>query len=298
MKKYIPDSWRNQLSTVRIIGEGKFVFGVQTDVHHYSTTENEAHARNLAAATYFADYDFISNLGDLIRGYTVEDIDSPENMRTCMDDIVARYTLAKSPVLMTIGNHDSNHMWSEKHTPGDHTSLITEYEHFSRVITPIKEHNGDNMVLSGDKSYYYVDFPEKNVRVIMLNTSDGKYSESFSDTSLVSEEQVEWFKTEALNTDKHVIVMSHIPVYPDADTFTNNNLISEAVAAFENNGGSFVGYFHGHTHERSIEIDPEGNFHMGFLKGGNPAETVIIDFENRTVETVIMGSGERRTTSF
>lgn len=297
-KQYLPGSWSNQVSTVRIFGEGKFVFGVQTDTHHSDVNDDEQYMRNLAAATYFAEYNFIANLGDLIRGYSVADVDSPENMRACMDDLVARYTLAKSPVLLTLGNHDANHMWSEANTPGDHTTLITEQEHFTRIIEPIKAHNGDNMVLSGEKGYYYMDFPEDSVRVVMLNTTDGKYSESFSDTSLVSLEQVEWFKTEALNTDKYVIVMSHIPVYPDGDTFTNNDLIASAVKDFEDKGGNFVGYFHGHTHERSIEVDPDGNFHMGFLNGGNPGETVLIDFEERKVQTVIMGNGERRNVQF
>lgn len=301
MQQYIPSSWEKQIETVNRKASGNFVFGVQTDIHHVDTTNADL-CKNLIATSYFVEFDCVAILGDLIRGYT-QDVDNPQNMRDCMDDLVNRYTQSNCPALMTFGNHDANHMWNEKHTPGDFSTLINEKERYSRVIAPLMQHNGENMVVKGENTYYYMDFPEKNVRVVMLNTSDDKFSEGFGKTYRISDEQLTWFTREALDTDKYVIVMSHIPLHslssknPTGAVY-NAIEVMQAVKGFENEGGKFVGYFHGHMHERSLEIDDNGHFHMGFLNGANPGETVIVDLENRVVETVIMGNGESRRTAF
>ena len=304
MSQYLMGGWNDSLKKLNQMGEGKFIFGVQTDLHHKDTTENPEYMRNLAATTYFADFDFISVLGDIVRGYT-QDVDNPNNMRECMDDVVARYTMANSPVLITVGNHDANHMWTNKHMPGDYTTLISEKEHYSRVVAPIKEHNGDNMIVEGENTYYYMDFPEDNVRVVMLNTSNGKFSESMSSTAMVSEEQIDWLINKALDTDKYVIVMSHIPFYwPEGKegageaSVKNGGLVLQAVENFISDGGKFVGYFHGHMHERTIHIDDNGRFHMGFMQGGNPGEAVMIDFEEKSVTSIILGNGKTREVRF
>ncbi len=298
---YIPTTWFKQEDNVKSLSAGKFVFGAQTDTHHHNL-ETPNLARNMAGFSHFVDFDFICNLGDLVRGYSIIDIDSPTNMRACMDDLVQRYTTAKCPVLMTLGNHDANHMWTNKHMPGDHTTLISEVEHFERVILPLKEHNGDDMVTNGASTYYYMDFPEDNIRVVMLNTTDGKFTESMSSTSMISDEQLNWFKNTALNTDKYVIVMSHIPFYSDkpeeAGTVRNGNNVLLAVEEFIDDGGNFVGYFHGHMHERCINVDDNGRFHMGFLNGTEAGEAVVVDIENKVVTSIILGNGERREVRF
>ena len=58
------------------------------------------------------DLEFYAHLGDIIRGYADPVLDAPENMRECMDEMVRRYlNQAVCPVLMTVGNHDTNAMW-------------------------------------------------------------------------------------------------------------------------------------------------------------------------------------------
>jgi hypothetical protein len=193
-------------------------------------------------------------------------------------------------------------MWTDKHAPGDYTTLISEKEHYSRVMAPLKAHNGDNMILNGESTYYYMDFPDSQVRVIVLNTSDSKYSEGSFSTNAVSNEQVAWFRTTALDTDYSVIVMSHIPFtdgfeVDDYAVANKSDQILEAVEDFVANGGTFIAYMHGHTHEDETIIDQNGRIHLTLSNSsntGNRAEVFIIDLEQRYVETVGLGKSKNR----
>lgn len=302
----IPSNWSSKISTIKQKSSGKFVFALQSDTHFYDA-ETPGTGENLKALAYFTDLQFIGNLGDLVRGYSVIDIDSPDNMRLCMDTLVDRYTSGgKTPVLMTIGNHDANHMWSQKHFPDDYTTLITEKEHYSRVIAPLKEHNGNNMVTNGESTYYYMDFPDSKVRVIMLNTTDYKFSEGWGKTNAMSDEQVNWFKTKALDTDYAVIVTSHIPFISDFEGGENNpanksDQILAAVEGFVANGGTFIAYMHGHTHLSETVVDDNGRVHLTLGNAGNEgksAEVFVVDLENKIVETIGLGNAKDRTFRF
>lgn len=66
-------------------------------------------------------------------------------------------------------------------------------------------------------SYCYIDFPEKNIRVIVLNSYDvpyelvdGKSGFPLTDFGAYGKAQVEWFANTALQTTKEVIVFSHV----------------------------------------------------------------------------------------
>lgn len=67
-------------------------------------------------------------------------------------------------------------------------------------------------------SYGYIDFPEKNIRLIVLNSydvpyeldSNGKSTFPLTDFGAYSKAQVEWFANTALQTTKEVVVFSHV----------------------------------------------------------------------------------------
>lgn len=274
--------------------QGKFTFGLQSDTHHYDTT-NTVGGNNIVALSYFVDMDFVGHLGDIVRGYSVEDIDSPENMRACMDDMVNRFVNnAKIPVMMTVGNHDTNSMWCNKW--GDHTTQITPAEQKTRIFDRLKEHNGDKMVTDDDGSYYYIDFPEDGIRVIMLNTSNDTYDGTkMCSTSLVGKKQIEWFKTEALNTQNRVIVMSHIPFTTAVE---ENKLpsggaeIAAAVEEFVSSGGKFIAYCCGHKHGKSSAIDENGRLHVVVSNGSKNGAVISVNTENSTIYVYNLNGGE------
>ena len=299
-------NWVDKLDEINNAKNGKFTFAIQTDVHHYDTSA-EYLGKNLAALSNFVDLKYIANLGDLIRGYSVNEIDNPQNMRACLDDIVDRtINKTKCPVFMTVGNHDTNKMWCEKWS--DHTEQFTPEEQLLRVYAPLKDHNGDKMITDDDGSYYYIDYPEDNVRVIMLNTSNGTYNGSrYSNLFVIKEKQAEWFKNEALNTDYAVIVMSHVPLNPNftieatgetTSKVTNSNLILDAVEEFVVNGGHFVAYLNGHEHEQIEYVDENGRLYLSFKKGGKSGEVVMVDTINKTISTIGLGEAKNREVKY
>lgn len=285
-------SWSDKIPEIEAAKKGKFTFVIQTDTHHYDTTV-EYSGKNVAALSNFVDLKFGANLGDLIRGYSQDEIDNPENMRACMDDIVSRtLTRAKCPIFMTVGNHDTNIMWCQKWA--DHTAQIMPEEHVSTVYEPLKQHNGDKMVTGGNGSYYYMDFNDDKVRVIMLNDADDVYDGTkYTSCFKISDEQVEWFKTDALNTTNSVIVMMHVPLLKDfpenGNGVSNSEAIRLAVEEFIAGGGSFIAYMSGHTHEQNMVVDDNGRIHISFDNGGSYGEVVMVDVESKTISTIGLG---------
>lgn len=301
MSGYI-DKWSDKLETINQLSRKNFTFLVQTDTHHHDTTVY-GEGKNVAALSNFVTLDFAAHLGDIVRGYSVEDIDSPENMLACMNDMVSRYTTgAKCPILMTVGNHDTNVMWCEKWA--DHTAQFTPELQKAVVYDVLKQYNGDKMITDEDGSYYYIDFPEDKIRVVMLNTSNGTYDGTkYSDLFTISDKQVEWFKTEAINTEYSLIVMSHVPL--DAN-FTlavtgkttngvkNSYAIRVAVEEFISGGGDFIAYFNGHEHDQIEYIDDNGRLYLSFKNGGKNGEVVAIDTTARVITTIGLGSAKDR----
>lgn len=294
-KEKLPENWQREIDYINIVKKGKFTFAVQTDTHFEGSSETVGYNINYLSNTI--DLNFYAHLGDIIRGYSDPQIDSPSNMRNCMNEIVKRYTEeANCAVMMTVGNHDANSMWYNEF--GDFSGIITEKEHYNRIIEPLKEHNGERMVNNVESVYHYIDFPEYKIRAIMLNTVDSKFSLGETSTFNISKEQIEWFKTQALNTDYSVLVMMHTPL---VDKFEKNNAVNnaqqilDAVESFIADGGDFIAYFCGHIHTQETVIDDNGRVHMSFRMGGDHAEVVMIDTEKREINTVGLGDVKMRS---
>ncbi len=296
---FLPASWEAKVRLLKKMSKARFTFLVQTDTHFYDRNMKQC-ANNVRAVAAFARPNFIVHLGDIIRGYKYEE-DNSDNLRDCMDELVQRYTRdCPSPVLMTMGNHDNNGMWCKLNGTDD---LITKDEHFQRVLVPIKAHNGPTMVtdrqnVGGDSLYFYMDFDNANIRVIVVDSTDnGTDFSSFK----VSDHQLKWLRETALQTDKHVIIMTHTPFMPEfpgnGNRVAGGDLLREAVEKFIAEGGHFVAYLYGHTHAQNAIVDEYGRHHISFLHGGGNAEAVMIDLEHGTLETLGFGASVDRTVS-
>ena len=174
------------------------------------------------------------------------------------------------------GNHDNGMGWWDGYLSSD-----TLYQLIGRnainVVRPSTE---------ADRGYYYFDVPQKNFRVIMLNTNDLKdvavkdhsVSGSYNDGHRVSVPQLQWFAQTlaAIPSGYKFIVCSHEPIHWFDYTYTDANgttwdmaqkwrTILDAYAGgtsfsitqdgqtvsgdFSNNSnGVLIGTFHGHTH--------------------------------------------------
>lgn len=289
---YLHDSWLEKLPKLEASLDGRFVFAVQADTHYFDI-EDGKQLYNLMALGHLYPMNFVANLGDMIRGYFKDrEGNTPEKMQAAMDELSHRYTTdAPCPVLLTIGNHDANQLWCQHY--GEASQMITEYDHYEKYIKPIKAINGDNMVTDGESNYYYVDFPSHKIRVIMLNSTDAKFSEGYAETYVFTDKQIEWFKEKALKTDYAVLVMSHSPIRGDFESHPcgciGGDQISEAVEDFIAAGGNFIAYMCGHVHISHQLTDKNGRLHISFTNGANIAEVVWIDTEKKTIDTLFLG---------
>ena len=303
----LPNAWTNNLMEIQKEQGTHFTFAIQTDTHFGTTKKTSASGTvcnpsdetvitPLKNLTKRMGFDFIANLGDLTRGY---EFDTTAEMQSDMTEAVRRYVDGvKAPVLLAIGNHEDNVLYTTNTAVGSGNNSLDEVilkdELYAKMVKPIK-HTLPNMIQNGKNPYYYVDFD--TVRVIVLCTRDLPFKQISNadigiENHIISEEQAEWFKTKALDTDKAVIVMCHVPLVGavlGSVEVTNGNKIVATLADFKSNGGTVICCNYGHIHAQSSCVDENGINHIAYKNGGKFAEIVIVDESTRTVKTYMVG---------
>ena len=293
---YLPTAWPAEIESLasQISDADTFAFAMQSDSHYTIDSDTNNTMNCLKALTHFLPLDFISNTGDLIKGYQDYEENKPEKSMESMRELVRRYTEdVNTSVLLGMGNHDTNQVWSKAH--GVPSDQMDQSDFYDLVVSKLKPINGDYMVTDGESSYYYVDFPYDEIRVVVLNTTDSDYETRFGSLQSISAEQVAWFRDVALDTEYSVLVMSHIPLAPGFpemgnNVVTNNDLIRGAVNTFVTGGGDFIAYICGHTHLQSDMVDSDGRLHVSFANNALKAEVVTIDKTNRKIVTYGIGT--------
>ena len=264
-------AWSYSLQDLKALQNGNFTIGVQTDTHMHGDDESTGTPlKNMTKQLYF---DFICNLGDMPQGYGS---DTTEATRTYITTMLDRYTdYVESPFLIANGNHDNAAMSNP---------IISKSDMYDYYMGAVK--GTTNIVEKGTPNlYYYKDFYE--CRVIVLDTceyADG--GDGGVHKALVSSEQITWLTNTALDTEKPVLILCHIPLLSTltSDTVTNRDLVLSALQNFISGGGTVVAVLCGHTHERRSEKS-NGINHIVFDNGGTFAEVVFIDFDQRTITT-------------
>ena len=162
--------------------------------------------------------DFLNKCDKIDAGACLGDISANHYATSC--DFYPNAVLnAKKPFLTVIGNHDAGNGKPV-------SSNGTQQQIFDKFIAPVVEKAG----VETTKSYYYKDFSGKNVRVIVLNSSDMPDTLE-SDTAFLvshgtlgafSQAQIDWFISTLANTPTgyHVLVLMHYvnaPMRSDSD---------------------------------------------------------------------------------
>ena len=284
-------AWENAIETIKTEQEAKFVIGIQTDTHYYNGCSNVI-GYNLNQLSRAVSMDCIANLGDLIQGYAD---DAENDMRESMTTIVERYCNgAECPMLFLLGNHDSNAMYAAAHSGEE----FTFGELYGRMIKPTINKT-PNIQIGNGNMYYYVDFPA--LRLIALNTNDGDTPHDYA----ISQAQQTWFENEALNTEKPVLVLSHVPLVSGiTDNYDASFAgIITALNTFKNDGGDVVACFFGHVHTQTSALSTGNILQVGFTWSGgyagqDTAEIVTIDTVNKTIKTYGFGNATSRTFNY
>lgn len=288
------ESWVNKYEAIRIAQGRKFTFAVQTDTH-YSLDYSSVAGINLRQLTNNVGLDFACNLGDILKGY---ETDTTADMRAALSQIITRYVKSAScPMLFTIGNHETNSMYAR--AQDDVSLLINEDELYARIIAPSRNTCNGRMQGNGRSNYYYVDFDDKQIRVIVANSTDGSYKSDYGNNFIISQEQVDWIANTALNTNYAVIFMCHTPLIQrlGENYVTNSEAVLNALKAFKTSGKTLIGCFYGHTHTQDSLVQ-DGINHITFLNGVYNGEVVMVDTTARTINTIAINSGNNRNFDF
>ncbi|HGD0580838.1 TPA: phage tail spike protein, partial [Clostridium perfringens] len=179
-----------------------------TDVHNAETTTYKwlNSIKVIEEVNKRKNINYILTGGDYINNHENKEevIKRLKNFKNRFED--------RSNLFITLGNHDDN----------------SNYKDFSKVIThsEMKKLMFSDMqdVTFGNGLYYYKDFHEHKIRLIVLNSEDipeydismkykGQWDYAFSN------EQLNWVAHTALNTDYKIIFCSHTPMLQNVEGF-------------------------------------------------------------------------------
>ena len=259
----VQEAYRVASSIISKRAANSITFVAMSDMHEFGDSDHsnsdiiETYRRaNLnagQAAKIISDkvgLDFYANLGDFAWGSSA----------TTIDDGVQSIRQAREYIAEVVRDNESFI------TPGNHDSLASSYNSNGTCLS--------YSVLTGlTGDYRYVDFEDRKVRVICLNTADNEGSVTAKER--VSGVQLQWF-AESLDLssksdveDWGIIVLAHHPLdwgaikvcanclaaYLEGGTYS---LTHEGVAVSYDysgkNGATFIAQFHGHVHGFRVDF--------------------------------------------
>lgn len=261
----------------KYITEDSIVFLAMSDGHYYAAegsyssglqtnTSNVHAAMAMKALTYLLPVDFVAHLGDFSWGSSTT---TPAVLKTQIEGF-ARYLQEASadlPVFFAIGNHDPGIYYHNAQADGQAHTLTGDYMY--EVFT--SKSASENTVF-GDKAnggYCYRDFPDKKLRVFLLNTSDSIIKDQ-DDAATLGSQRV-WFAKALQNLNSksdasewNWILLCHYPadyggtmplsellkayVEGESITITDESGNSTTVNFSGKNAATMIAQFHGHVH--------------------------------------------------
>lgn len=254
-------------------GEETLTFPIITDYHAHDR-DSYKHIGYLVETDRLFGYDFMINLGDI--GLNIGE--SHTNKAHARDIILkTRAEMGKfnGVFLYVPGNHD----WDG--SEGTHNTSNFLEDAFQR---PNERHAHGNLHIVPGKAYGYYDIPEKNVRVVMLNSSG---TETLGENYYTFDnEQLTWLADLLLKTPKgtDIVTFAHYMPHPigrwtcvkDADRPTCE-VLDHLLADFANRRkggelglkwnfsrakGRLVGLFCGDTHDNDFLHEDGVNYYI------------------------------------
>ena len=137
-------------------GDGNLLFALVADTH---LSDNGEYTReNIAAVDAAVGFDFMIHLGDFLTGTTPEKV-SRRNLR---EELCAYRNAVESRILYVVqGNHDG---YRDESYRGQVVDDIALDENWYEDTCFIDEY--PNVHRPGKKPYYYVDVPDKKLRMV------------------------------------------------------------------------------------------------------------------------------------
>lgn len=204
-----------------------FAFSFATDIHYYFDQETGYfNSTNELLSKLDNDFclDAIINGGDNICYGSKNRAKGLSSLTEAFENIPSE------KALFCVGNHDYNGVGTTGSVNKSDWMLDND-----GIITMLVRHN-KNVVRPSGKRYFYRDFEDKKVRVIVLDTQD--IDITFDGSGAVEldplrvygirQAQIEWLCDTALNVpsdDWKVLVVMHVGLYTSEDGFVGNEVL-------------------------------------------------------------------------
>lgn len=220
------------------------LFGFVTDSHVHPTLNNRPYWDDTAASVHAVNgicpFDLLVHGGDMIQG-SLPKAQSAEIVKYQVDGL--RET-AGDNTLIIAGNHDTNTLYNNMAEPISEAEMITLWRYWD-----------DGFTYPPGKLYGYRDYDENGIRVVKLHSCMNNGLSGISEGSWgFPEEEIEWVKTTALNTQNDVLFFAHMACTPEYQGTAaigaprNGEQLRQVIDDFVTAGGSVVGMISGHAH--------------------------------------------------
>lgn len=250
-KEYYMDETNNV--SKKMLKEKGFKFAIVTDTHLDNSLKDTI--SNIKAVDEIAEFRYLIHLGDFLCGNLPRNT-TMKIMKKQINDF--RGAIKNQRFYPVQGNHDGYYDLN-----GNKTFDTAIDEDWYSVISYIAEYNYTKTVLN--KPYYYVDYEEEKIRLIILCDSryDGLCGKNYKKWSGIDTAQIEWFENDALNVDSDytVMIFSHgslFDAYADKE-LDENIALQTLLKKREENGFDvacwFIGHFHGDYTKKIADVN-------------------------------------------
>ena len=187
----------------KIRKEDSLVFPIFSDLHASGKDEKfNLLCDTLAEITKEIQTDAVLDLGDnlgmLGRTIHISDADLEQLLTDMFSEMKEKINC---PILFANGNHDA---------------VGTDFfvsSFWNKIVK--QKYGGENAVYDTEGSYYYVDFPKADTRLVVLTVPCDSDFEAEHPTPVwaFGEVQLKWLKEKALDVKGNVILVMHVPFY-------------------------------------------------------------------------------------
>lgn len=243
------------------INENSIVLGMMTDSHYDNDSiKNDAdlkkafsralvYSRNLIEASHQIKMDSILHLGDLIDGRKTvkDDIDNKHLAKINLDTAVGVFELAQenTPRIFVKGNHDMNPIFDVQANKQNPNGVLTNQE-AKNILSQFWNTDGIQGS-STDGTYGFYDIPNKNTRIIFLDSMDlneiivdGKRKYTVRDTYAFQQPQLQWLADTLISTPPQtdVLILSHVSLTSTSTRIDeiNKQLVIDILNAWRTGG--------------------------------------------------------------
>jgi predicted phosphodiesterase len=262
---YISEALKTVQSTIAAITSRALVLSVFTDAHYNDVAISSRSGvffdtvRNIKYVNHLLRSDAVVCLGDMINA------GEHDTQLKLHSKLISSLLETNPKVLIAVGNHDFN--------GSEYAEVFSGGE-----IYALSQHLNESIVVrDGINPRYYIDYPNRKVRVIVLQTS--RDSGSVIEQAMPAAENKAWLANTALDTPDGytVVVLSHYPlnaglaigenIYGGSDILgilnayarqaSYTDSANNAVYDFSTKTGTKVAcVLYGHTHVDNIYQDP------------------------------------------